>query len=393
MVDQIFDSSKNCLELSEELRKKLASVFECCNLIRDMVDTTAHIPEELVNELSNALENDSSNLLNFLLATDHAIKNYTAINFEIQKLNRIHAESIGTLDVSSSLSNLKSKLSLACILPNNIRTLLDHESVNAIKRFTQSIKTLCDTTCVELLNMLNSPVMAWLRNIDFSNLRILFEELQLGANYVSRYKEYKEKYLMSLSECYWFPYVGLASADIALVTELSHILATSRGQSKRRVQRIDRAIRKYYTNDEIKHIKRRWKDSDLELYMKKILGQAIDAHLRGEYVLCISCLATTWEGLIYVKANNASLADRHRQKTDLIKKDLAQLVDDNRYSEVFTDYYSKFIVSQCDGVSDVIDGVPNRHGVAHAWYNGYPNKKASLNAILITDFIIGLKTI
>ena len=44
----------------------------------------------------------------------------------------------------------------------------------------------------------------------------------------------------------------------------------------------------------------------------------------------------------------------------------------------------------CDTPEDVIDGVPNRNGVSHSKYKRYPNKKASLNAILLTDFIIGL---
>ena len=47
-------------------------------------------------------------------------------------------------------------------------------------------------------------------------------------------------------------------------------------------------------------------------------------------------------------------------------------------------------MSQCDTPEDVIDGVPNRNGVSHSKYKRYPNKKASLNAILLTDFIIGL---
>ena len=36
------------------------------------------------------------------------------------------------------------------------------------------------------------------------------------------------------------------------------------------------------------------------------------------------------------------------------------------------------------------EGVPNRNGIAHSWYKKYPNKKASLNASVLTDFIINL---
>ena len=60
---------------------------------------------------------------------------------------------------------------------------------------------------------------------------------------------------------------------------------------------------------------------------------------------------------------------------------------------VFSDYFEKCIMSQCNAVEEVKDGVPNRHGVAHSWYRKYPNKKAALNAILLTDFIIQLNPI
>ena len=60
---------------------------------------------------------------------------------------------------------------------------------------------------------------------------------------------------------------------------------------------------------------------------------------------------------------------------------------------IFSDYFNNFIVSNCNAVDDVVEGVPNRHGVAHSWYKKYPNKKATLNAVLLTDFIINLKPI
>ena len=100
-----------------------------------------------------------------------------------------------------------------------------------------------------------------------------------------------------------------------------------------------------------------------------------------------------WEGLIYIKANNVSMQDRHRQRMTVTKQELEKLTKANDYSQVFSDYFNNFIVSQCDKVEDVIDGVPNRHGVSHSWYRSYPSKKASLNAILLTDFIIHLEAL
>ena len=127
------------------------------------------------------------------------------------------------------------------------------------------------------------------------------------------------------------------------------------------------------------------------LFQFTILKQALEAHLRGEYALCVSSLATMWEGLIYIKANNATMQDRHRQKMGITKKALEDLTVANDYGQIFSDYFNNFIVSQCNTIDDVVDGVPNRHSVSHSWYRKYPSKKASLNAILLTDFILGLE--
>lgn len=37
--------------------------------------------------------------------------------------------------------------------------------------------------------------------------------------------------------------------------------------------------------------------------------------------------------------------------------------------------------------------VPGRHGIAHCWYDTYPNRKMALNAIIFTDFLLELKPI
>jgi len=133
-------------------------------------------------------------------------------------------------------------------------------------------------------------------------------------------------------------------------------------------------------------MKRTWKESDYEPHIKRMLGQAIDAHLRGEYALTISCLATMWEGLIHHKLH---IEGRYGQKKT--KEGFAKLIDENDYEVIFSDFYENLIVSQCDTVDDVKEGVPNRNGVSHSKYKKYPNKKASLNAILLTDFIIKLE--
>ena len=229
-----------------------------------------------------------------------------------------------------------------------------------------------------LISTVTSPFMEWLRNIDYSALLGPLEEL---AKVSDKYKELNEIYLNAMYECKWFPYAAWIS-DIDLFTEVLDIISSSRGKSKRRERRVDKAILSYYTDNEIKSIKRRWKNTDLEPHTKRILGHAINAHLRGEYVLTVSCLATMWEGLIKAKMTT------HGKQ---FKEDFKQFVGDNGYDEIFSDFYNNLIIDHCYKKEDVVEGIPNRHGIAHSWYPKYPNKKASLNAILLTDFIIDLK--
>ena len=230
-----------------------------------------------------------------------------------------------------------------------------------------------------LIKISHSPFIDWLRKIDFSRLTPLWKSSNLRPPYS---REYIIKvYLQAMYDAKWFPYVGWI-ARLCLLANIKAILASSRGMSKRCQKRIDKAIISYYTDTEIKSIKKQWLQSNLKPHVKKALGQVIEAYLRREYALVIPFLATMWEGIIQSK-----IAENRRQT----KKDLKNLVDENGYDDVFSDFYNNFIFGPCYSTDDIVDGVPNRHATAHGWYTKYPNRKAALNAILLTDFLINLK--
>lgn len=271
--------------------------------------------------------------------------------------------------------------------------------LDAVKAFQQPISSAVSESIRKMMSMqpaitevLRSPAMDWFRSLDFSPVLDALKNLHLDFDISERYKELNEIYLRTMYQSKWFPYAGWI-AKVSLFREVNEIIATSREASKNRERRIDKAILSYYTTTEIRKIKKSWWKSDLDYCIKRTLGQAIEAYLRGEYALTISCLSTMWEGLIYVKANNVPSVERTRQKMEKTKKELKDLVVSNDYGLIFSDYFNDFIVSNCNTVKDVVDGVPNRHGAAHSWYKKYPNKKAALNAILLTDFIINLKPI
>ena len=159
-----------------------------------------------------------------------------------------------------------------------------------------------------------------------------------------------------------------ASADI-LYLQLEECLAKRPEYAQYKEARID-------------SIKKKWNDSEIEPYFKKALGQTLDAYLRKEYALAIPFLATMWEGIIKSKV------EKNEKK---FKEKCKDLVDENGYDEVFSDFFNNLIFGQCYSVNDVVDGIPNRNGVAHSWYIKYPSQKAALNAILLTDFVLSLK--
>lgn len=272
---------------------------------------------------------------------------------------------------------------------------------NATEKIHSSLTKVVNDSAKIVLNgyatiakSLRTPAIDHLLESSLNPIIEALNRLSLDFNLSQRYKKLNEAYLKAMYEAKWFPYAGWI-ANMYLFEKVNEIINTSRYGSKNREKRIDKAILSYYTKTEIRNLKRSWRKSNLDYTTQKIICQAIEAYLRGEYVLTISCLSTMWEGLISTKANNVAPVERKRQNMCKTKDELKSLIEHNDYDygDVFNDYVNSFILSNCNSVADVIEGVPNRHGVAHSWYKKYPNKKAALNAILLTDFIITLEPI
>lgn len=278
-------------------------------------------------------------------------------------------------NMANELSNLQCDSGLLSIV----------KSINDItSAFGKTFIGIVENISSALIEAVKSPMLEWLQSFDFNPILTALDGLKIDEERLKWLDELNEKYLNAMYECKWFPYAGW-TASIDLLAEVSDILATSRGTSKRREKRIDKVILNYYTPKEIKIIKHSWNNSDLESHMKKALGQTLEAFLRKEYALVIPFLATMWEGLIKSKLSTK------KRSNDELKKDFSELVDENGFEKVFSDFYNEMIIKTCYSVEDVVEGIPNRHGVAHSWYVKYPTRKAALNAILLTDFLIKLK--
>lgn len=250
-----------------------------------------------------------------------------------------------------------------------------------ILSLADSIQNVFENFSSALATSISSPFIEWLQDVDFSPLARIWENWNFAPDIADRYDELNKIYLSAMYDAKWFPYAGWI-ADVELFAKVNDILGSSRGMSKRCEKRIDKAIISYYTRAEIKCIKKRWKGSDLEPHIKKALGQTLEAYLRKEYALVIPFLATMWEGIIKSKGV---------KNTKKSKEEIKELVNENGYDDVFSDFYNNMIIGTCYSIDDIVEGVPNRHSVAHSWYAKYPNQKAALNAILLTDFLINLK--
>ena len=293
---------------------------------------------------------------------------------------------LGELALSAQVPDYSFTSPILKQISTGVTRIVQAFSSELAQTLANSVRNISVNLATAMIDALQSPVMKWLQNLDFSPM---YRTLETLSEIFKSREEFKAAYLLAMYECKWFPYAGWLK-DSTLTSAVAEVMETSRGASKRRERRIDKLILAYYTPQRINSIKRSWRQMDIESHVKRILCQAMDAHLRGEYALTISSLASMWEGMIYIKANNVPMDERHRQKMSITKKELAALTEANDYEQIFSDYFDNFIVSQCDGVDDVIDGVPNRHGVSHSWYRKYPSKKASLNAIMLTDFILRL---
>lgn len=366
--DPIPEGLRKSIEITQRLTESMRPILETQEAIRAMtrpIEEIAAISRtyDLINRNSLALDslaaaNETARLIAPALEMKAAL--YEPIGLAALNMSDFH--------IDTSAFQIASKV--ASVLPPNY--------MSTIQSVLDSYAPIWERTVIQ------SPFLNWLNTVDISPLTRIWEHWDIDDLLKDRYEQLNHLHLQVMYKAKWFPYASTL-ADDALFEEINEIIFSSRiddNVSKRCEKRIDKAILSYYTPKEIKRIKKQWKSSEIEPFMKKALGQALDAYLRKEYALVIPFLATMWEGIIKAKTV---------ENTKKPKEDFKKLVDENGYDDVFSDFYNNMIIGTCYSVEDVIDGVPNRNGVAHGWYVKYPSQKAALNAILLTHFVINLK--
>lgn len=375
------------MEISEKLRDSVAPIIEQQERIQRIVDA-ASIPAIAVsspaldgiksiadNSPMRALQENSA-MVNALTESTKAMQKIAGVGSAVEALHNssmVHA--LGEMAIKSAIPTYQ--------FESPALKAIETWSNSAVANLATGLTALIQNPVMQEIQAINTNLGKWLNTIDFSPLTSILENIQnIGFDY--DYEEVNEVFLKAMFDARWFPYAGWI-ADFRIVDAMLEILDTSRA-SKNRVKRIDKLIFSYYDKEEINNIKRGWRQMSLPSYMTRILVQSVQAYHRREYALTVSALSTLWEGIIQEKMNDTSY--RISRKT---RENLTKLIEENEFDKIFSSFCEEFIFYNCTKPEDVKPDVPGRHGIAHCWYDTYPNRKMALNAILFTDFLLGLK--
>lgn len=221
----------------------------------------------------------------------------------------------------------------------------------------------------------------------------IFDRIQeslsrIGREFDTYFDKLEATYQNELYEAKWFPH-AINTDNLQLFLDVSEVLEHTR-RSKNRTKKLDRIFFDFYDKKRLAAMKREWKNiPEIPYHIQKMLSQAVNAYDRKEYAVTNSVLMTLWEGIIASKVgkeNNYRISGATRQS-------LETLNDENNNGETIKNFCSDFIFYDCRQIEEVKDDVPGRHGIAHSWYVKYPSRKTALNAIIFTDFLLGLNPI
>lgn len=387
--EETIDSERKAIENDNKIRDSIASVFKQQEKIQQIVDkvnlpiidisTSAIEPVKSISENSAVMAvQENASVLNEIYKNCGDVEMLDGMETVIETLqnsNVVHA--LGEISIKSAFSDYQ--------FESPALRIFEKWSENIAINLATGLTALITKPVTQEIQSITSGLGQWLQTVDFSPLINILENIQnIGFDF--DYKEVNEVFLKAMFDARWFPYAGWI-ADFRIVGAMLEILNTSR-VSQNRVNRIDRLIFSYYDKEEINNFKRRWRQKSLPSYMTRILVQSVQAYHRREYALTVSALSTLWEGIIQQKMNDNSY--RISRKT---RENLSKLIEENEFDKIFSSFCDEFIFYNCIKPEDVKSDVPGRHGIAHGWYDTYPNRKMALNAIIFTDFLLELKPI
>ncbi|MGN8914583.1 hypothetical protein [Anaerofustis butyriciformans] len=337
---------------------------------------------------------------NALINTKPLINNISNIQEQLDKVSSFYST---TPFVNINNFNYSFLVNFKTNIPNYISLLKNIQQTdvmyyNLLFKYHSVFDDLTDFITKKYINLfksinvrtiasIESPFLKWINTIEITYINSLLQQFECDKEKLYKLKALKNKFIEIMYECHWFPYVA-NGLDLKLINDIITVVNNSRNFSKRCINRVDKIILSYYSKTKILAIKKNVKNFEISPHIYKIFNNAINAYFRKEYALVIPCLVTMWEYLIKLKANEPIKVNKVDPKS-IFKG----LIYKNGYNNILDDFYKNMILGQCYSSEDMVEGIPNRHGISHGVYldGGYPSRKAALNAILFTEFIIKLQ--
>lgn len=336
-----------------------------------VIDIKIQVPIELqkASELSNTIQSSYAKMIEPVARQQELIDSMT-------KSTRLIATGLSKA-ISESIQPYYRQLALS--MSTGIGEILKGYRSEAL----ESMIRMVNSYQFNFSNMISSSVQQMLTQIDFSGMYSALVESIKSLDFSKRINE------LILSETYsakWFPH-ALSAAEGEMRYDFLEIIESTR-KSQSRIKKIDKLIFDYYSKSKIETIKKTWKREDILEYKYRIMHQAVQAYHRREYAITVTVLSTIWEGLIYDKTKDTS-----GKKGKVTKQNFSKLVSNEDYDQIFADFFDEYIMYNCRSDKEVKADVPGRNSSAHSFYNKYPSRKAALNAILFTDFLVKLESL
>lgn len=346
---------------------------------------------DLQDALSYSLAEKMSEAITPLMAQTEALREISesgiaSLAFQSETIKKIDVAS--TLFLDDQIKNLQS-ISLSAM------TDLMSPQLEAIKGASESLIESIDRVTKRLSNDSLSLVADSISNalkFDYSalfhgleNLSDLFhfdipERISIDA--------YKNRFNSALFSARWFPFVAQCM-PMRMLLEINEVILHTREKSKSRADKLDKVIFKYFDDVKIKEVKRGWKELELLPFENRILCQAVEAYRRREYAITTIVLSTFWEKIVAEKAGRAEEYRTIKKATN----NFEVLVEQNELPQLYNQFFKEYIMYNCCSEKEVKKDVPGRHGMAHGWFSAYPTRKAALNAIIFTDFLLNLEPV
>jgi hypothetical protein len=312
---------------------------------------------------------------------------------KIDRINEIHRQAMLPLEQMKNILSVPipkihfepALLGLAKISESLVNASEFHDHAkNLLDPFSKTLaiyQANYKVFAIPAINTLAQTVAASLAG----SISALLEPLQNFNRYLNfDFERFEKAYLECMFECKWFPYIH-DDLTMTFMREVIDIKNYTRA-TKSRTKKVDSYIFSIFNKTKLKAIKSEWIKLEQNKTRARIMRQCLDAHIQGHYALAISALTPLWEGIIKDKVNHQG-----RIRSDKVKEALMKLANDNGMPAIINDFFNDYVMYQCDDPKDIIEDVPGRHSLSHGWFNRYPSRKVSLNAILFTDFLLRLE--